>query len=114
MEYKGNDFYCDVALKNTSALKKEYESEQVLAYHHTKPHWPVHIIVIPKKHILSFTNREKENDVIVNELFDVVRMIAKKIEEERGGARILTNLGNYQDSKHLHFHVSSGDPLLQS
>src|SRR5437899_2933620 len=53
-EYTGTDFYCDVALKGTVALRKEYESDAVLAYHHTRPFWPVHIVVIPKKHIDSF------------------------------------------------------------
>lgn len=110
-EYNGNDYYCDVALKDTSVLKKEYESEQVLAYHHTNPYCPVHIVIIPKKHIPSFTNRNKEDDPIVAEMLEVVRMIAEKIEKEQGAARVLTNLGKYQDSKHLHFHVSSGDPL---
>lgn len=111
MEYKGNDFYCDVALKNTSVLKKEYESDNVIAYHHTRPHWPVHIVVVPKKHIPSFTNRRKEDDPIITELLEVVRIIARRVEEEKSEARIVTNLGNYQDSKHLHFHVSSGKTL---
>ena len=47
MTYSGVDFYCDVALKGEIPLQKEYESEYVLAYHHTKPHWPVHIVVVP-------------------------------------------------------------------
>ena len=111
MEYKGTDFYCDVALKDTSSLKKEYESDRVLAYHHTHPFWPVHIVVIPKKHIASFTNRDNQDDPIVTEMLTVIRTIAKKVEEEKGEARILTNLGRYQDSKHLHFHVSSGEAL---
>jgi histidine triad (HIT) family protein len=110
-EYSGNDFYCDVALKDTSLLTKEYESENVLAFHHTRPHWPVHIVVIPKKHISSFTNREEKDNVIFFEMLEVIKIIAKKVEEEHGAARILTNLGNYQDSKHLHFHVSSGSAL---
>ncbi|MBI5732994.1 HIT domain-containing protein [Candidatus Jorgensenbacteria bacterium] len=111
MEYTGNDFYCDVALKDTSMLKKEYDSENILAYHHTRPSWPVHIVIVPKKHISSFTNREKGDDVIISEMLEVIRTIAKKVEKEEGAARILTNLGKYQDSKHLHFHVSSGDAL---
>jgi histidine triad (HIT) family protein len=110
-EYSGNDFYCDVALKDTSLLTKEYESENVLAFHHTRPHYPIHIVVIPKKHIPSFTDREKDDDVFLVEMLQVIRAIAKKVEEEHGAARILTNLGNYQDSKHLHFHVTSGNPL---
>jgi histidine triad (HIT) family protein len=111
MEYTGNDFYCDVALKDTSLLKKEYENDNVLAYHHTHPYWPVHIVVIPKKHISSFTDREKEDDALISEIFQVIETVARKIEKEQGAARILTNLGKYQDSKHLHFHVSSGAPL---
>ena len=111
MEYVGNDFYCDVALKGILKLEKEYESEDVLAYHHTRPYWPVHIVIVPKKHIPSFTDRKKEDDAIISEMLSVIRKIAKKIEEENGAARISTNLGTYQDSKHLHFHVSSGDAL---
>lgn len=111
MEYKGNDFYCDVALKDTTPLTKEYESENVLAFHHTRPYWPVHIVIIPKKHISSFTDRESADDKIVMEVFEVVRIIAKRVEEKEGAARILTNLGTYQDSKHLHFHVCSGESV---
>jgi len=111
MEYMGNDFYCDVALKNTALLKKEYESENVLAYHHTRPFWPTHIVVVPKRHISSFTDRQKGDDVIIEEMFEVIRVISQKVEKETGAARILTNLGTYQDSKHLHFHISSGEPL---
>lgn len=111
MEYTGNDFYCDVALKDTSALQKEYESEQVIAYHHTRPHWPVHIVVVPKRHISSFTDRTDADDPIFFEMLKVIKMIAKKVEDEQGAARISTNLGKYQDSKHLHFHINSGEPL---
>ena len=111
MDHKENDFYCDVALKNIGSLQKEYESENVLAYHHTRPYWPVHIVIIPKRHIPSFTNRQKEDDAILLEMLEVIRVIAKEVEEKHGAARILTNLGTYQDSKHLHFHVSSGEAL---
>ncbi len=111
MEYTGNDLYCDVILKDTLSLRKEYESDNVLAYHHTRPFCPVHIVVIPKKHISSFTNRDSVDDSIVTEMLEVVRKIAKKVEDEQGAARILTNLGKYQDSKHFHIHISSGEPL---
>ncbi len=48
LNYTGTDYYCDVALKDTTVLKKEFESDTVLAYHHTRPHWPVHIVIVPK------------------------------------------------------------------
>lgn len=110
MDYSGNDFYCDVALKGKIPLKKEYESENVLAYHHTRPFWPVHIVVVPKKHISSFTALTKEDEPILLEIIEVLKNLATKVEKEHGAARILTNLGKYQDSKHLHLHISSGEP----
>ncbi len=111
MEYTGNDIYCDIILKGTSPLKIEYESDNVLAYHHTRPFCPVHLVIIPKKHIPSFTNRDSVDDPIVTEMLEVVRRIAKKVEDEEGAARILTNLGTYQSNKHFHIHVSSGEPI---
>lgn len=111
MDYQGTDFYCDIAIPGKAELKKEYESENVLAYHHTRPFWPVHIVVIPKKHISSFTALSEEETPILLEIVQVLKKLAAKVQDEQGAARILTNLGKYQDSKHLHFHISSGKPL---
>jgi histidine triad (HIT) family protein len=109
--YSGEDFYCDVALKGIVPLRKEYESEAVLAYHHTRPFWPVHIVVIPKKHIASFVTLSDEDMPIFLEMVEVLKSLSAKVTAEHGAARVLTNLGRYQDSKHLHFHISSGEPL---
>ncbi len=109
MNYLGDDFYCDVALKSGVALKKEYESKHVLAYHHTRPSWPVHIVVVPKKHIASLMALRAEDTPVLLEIIDVLKMLAAKVEKEHGGARILTNIGLYQDSKHLHWHITSGE-----
>jgi histidine triad (HIT) family protein len=113
MEYDGTDFYCDVAIPKKIELQIEYEDDQVLAFHHTRPFWPLHIVVVPKKHIPSFTDRGGGDDEIVLAVLRVVRQLAKAVEDELGACRILTNLGQYQDSKHLHFHVSSGSPLRE-
>jgi histidine triad (HIT) family protein len=110
-DYSGDDFYCDVALKGLVPLRKEYESEAVLAYHHTRPFWPVHMVVIPKKHIASFVTLSAEDMPIFLEMVEVLKTLAAKVTAEHDAARILTNLGRYQDSKHLHFHISSGEPL---
>lgn len=110
MDYSGDDFYCDVALKGIIPIKKEYESEDVLAYHHTKPYWPVHIIVVPKKHIRSLEELSKET-AILREIVEVLVVLSEKMNNEHGGARILTNAGKYQDSKHLHWHINSGEPI---
>ncbi|HUO56486.1 MAG TPA: HIT domain-containing protein [Candidatus Paceibacterota bacterium] len=112
MDYTGNDFYCDVALKGQLPLDKEYESDNVLAFKHTRPHWQTHIVVVPKKHIRSFTSLTSEDMPIFLELVKVLKTLGAKIEKEQGAARILTNLGKYQDSKHLHFHIAAGEQLI--
>src|SRR3989338_2003333 len=111
MNYSGNDFYCDVALKGTMALKIEYESERVLAFHHTKLSWPVHIVVVPKKHISSLAALQEEDVPLLLEIVEVLKALSSQMEREYGAARILTNVGKYQDSKHLHWHINSGEPL---
>ena len=54
-------------------LRKEYESDAVLAYHHTRPFWPVHIVVIPKKHIASFVALSMDDVPIFLEMVEVMK-----------------------------------------
>ena len=103
------DFYCDEVLSGRTAVEIVRETANVLAYHHTRPFWPVHIVVIPKRHISSLLTLEESDDALLLELLRVVREVAREVLEEHGACRVLTNLGKYQDSKHLHWHVSSGE-----
>ncbi len=107
-----DDFYCDEVLSGRTEIDTVRETDRVLAYHHTRPHWPVHIVVIPKQHVPSLTDLGSAPRDLLGELLDVVRLVARDVEAEHGAARVLTNLGAYQDSKHLHFHVNSGDPKV--
>ena len=109
--YDGPDFYCDVALRSIASLDVVHDSANVLAYHHTRPFWPVHIVVVPKRHVPSLTDLTGADDGLIAELLTVVQQVARTVEATHGAARVLTNLGTYQDSKHLHVHVSSGDEL---
>lgn len=108
VDYTGDDFYCDVAIPHAVALDIVHEDDVVLAYHHTRPFWLVHLVVVPKRHIASFTSVVPEDEVDVRALLTVVQRIARSVEQEHGAAGVLTNLGTYQDSKHLHVHVHSG------
>ena len=106
-----NDFYCDEVLSGKTEVNKVLETENVLAYHHTRPFWKVHIVVIPKKHISSLLALEDKDNLLFLELFHVIKQIAAQVVEEHGACRVLTNLGHYQESKHLHWHVNSGEQL---
>lgn len=104
-----HDFYCEEVLSGKTPVKRVLETESVLAYHHTRPAYPVHIVVIPKLHIDSLLTLT--DDALLAEMFGVIRLVAADVVAEHGSARVVTNLGKYQESKHLHWHVVSGARL---
>lgn len=104
-----SDFYCDEAIPGNTPVKIVLETDDVLAFHHTRPYWPVHIVVVPKSHVPSLTNLGEHSEDLLASVLEVVRKVAASIEQEHGACRVLTNLGKYQDSKHLHFHVAHGE-----
>ena len=104
-----DDFYCDEVLSGRTPVRVVRETDNVLAYHHTRPFWPLHIVVIPRRHISSLLELEAKDSRLLWELVSVIQEVAKDIVAEHGACRVLTNLGAYQDSKHLHWHVCSGE-----
>lgn len=85
---------------------KVYEDEQVLAFNDINPQAPVHILVIPKKHIDSAVALEKEDAALIAHIFEVIKLVAKEQNLENG-FRLVTNVGadGGQSVKHLHFHI---------
>ena len=102
------DFYCEQVLSGRTPVTAVLETEDVLAYHHTRPFWPVHVVVIPKRHVLSLVTLTEKDEPLLLNLLRVVQRVADEILREHGACRVITNLGRYQDSKHLHWHVVSG------
>ncbi len=106
-----NDFYCDEVLSGKTPIKKVTETENVLAYYHTRPFYEVHIVAIPKKHISSFIDVTEDDTTLMNELMVVIRQVASQVTKKYGACKIITNLGSYQDTKHLHWHIVYGDRI---
>lgn len=105
------DFYCDEALSGRTPVDVVAETDDVLAFRHTRPFWPVHIVVIPKRHVPSLVDLGDTGEILLHKVLAVVRRVADDVVREHGACRVLTNLGRDQDSKHLHFHVNAGEPL---
>lgn len=89
---------------------KVYEDDEVLAFRDINPQAPVHIILIPKKHVMSSMNDiTPENAAIIGSIMQA----AKKIAAELGlknGYRLINNCGSDagQTVQHLHFHLLGG------
>ncbi|AKM83841.1 TPA: HIT family hydrolase [Candidatus Campbellbacteria bacterium] len=102
------DFYCNFVLNNKIKIEKVRETNNVLAFYHTKPNWTLHIVIIPKQHITRLTDLENTN--LIKEIFEVVIDIIKEKNLSESNYKIITNGGSFQESQHLHFHLVSGEP----
>lgn len=94
---------------------KVYEDENILAFRDIAPQAPVHVIVIPKKHIESADAITAANSIYVTKIFEAIPAIAKECGLENG-YRIITNVGEdgCQSVKHIHFHLLGGKKLAES
>jgi len=90
-----------------------YEDEEILAFRDIHPVTPVHILVIPKKHITSLAELEKEDEAVIGRIYTVINEIAKKEGILDKGFRVIVNCGEDggQEVKHLHFHLLGGKKL---
>lgn len=95
--------------------KKAYEDEYVYAFHDINPQMPVHILVVPKKHIASADEVNAENSGYVAKIFEAIPKIAAEAGL-KNGYRIVSNCGEdaCQSVKHLHFHILGGAKMSES
>ena len=90
-----------------------YEDDEIIAFRDIHPVTPVHILVIPKKHITSLANLEKEDEAVVGKIYGVINKIAKQEGILEKGFRVIVNCGEDggQEVQHLHFHLLGGKKL---
>ena len=107
MDTETTDFYCDYVLNGKLEVERLRETENVLAFMHTKPSWSFHCVIVPKQHITQLA--EVHDMGIVKEIFEVAQSIILERGLHETNYRIITNGGSFQDSHHLHFHLVSGE-----
>ena len=104
--------FCKI-IKGEIPCKKVYEDKEILAFHDINPAAPIHILVIPKKHITSLAHLKEEDEKIVGRIYTVINEIAEKNQFKEDGYRVIVNCGKNggQEVMHLHFHILAGKPL---
>ena len=104
--------FCKI-VKGDLPSEKVYEDENVLAFKDINPEAPIHILIIPKKHIENILDLKEEDKDIINDIFVAINKIANELEIEKEGFRIISNCGENagQEVMHLHFHMIGGKKL---
>ena len=90
-------------------LKNEY----VTAFTDIYPSAPTHILIIPNKMIPSLSDIQEDDSIYISQIFLAATKIAKQLNIDETGYRVITNCGKYggQEIPYLHFHLVGGLPL---
>ncbi len=102
--------FCKIAQKEIPSTAV-YEDDDVIAFRDIEPQAPVHILVIPKRHIGSIMDfGPGDKALAAHILVDVVPRVAKEQGLAEKGFRVVTNIGDEggQTVKHLHVHILGG------
>ena len=107
-----NCLFCKI-IKGEIPSNKVYEDEDILAFKDINPAAPIHILVIPKKHIVSLATLENTDYEYMPKIYKVINKIAEEQGFKEKGFRVITNCGNDggQEVAHLHFHLLAGKKL---
>lgn len=85
-----------------------YEDDSVLAFRDINPQAPVHILIIPKRHIVTLN--ELDDSVLAGQLFQTAIKLAKQENISESGYRTVFNCNKHggQEVYHLHLHLLGG------
>ena len=89
-----------------------YEDDLCLAFHDVSPQAPVHVLLIPKKPLVSLDSFAEEDRGLAGHLFMMVPKIASTLELSEGYRTVInTGENGGQSVLHLHIHILGGRPL---
>lgn len=109
---KDDCLFCKI-IKGEIPSEKVYEDEFVFAFKDINPAAPIHILVIPKKHIDSLACLEKDDKEYVWKIHEAMNKIAEQENFKNDGFRVIVNCGKDagQEVMHLHYHLLAGQKM---
>ena len=104
-----NCVFCRIARDETDT-EILHANEQVIVFRDIRPQAPVHLLIVPRKHIRSVNDLAAEDAPILGELFRAAREMARRLDIARSGYRLFVNVerGGGQVIFHLHMHLIGG------
>jgi histidine triad (HIT) family protein len=107
-----NCIFCQIVAGNTSG-EIIYQDDLVTAFRDQHPSAPVHLLIIPNRHITSLNRISEEDEGLLGHLLIVARKLAEQNHISQSGYRFMINTGADagQSVFHLHAHLMGGHPL---
>ena len=106
--------FCDIVKKKITA-EIEFEDKKVLAFRDAHPIAPVHILIIPKKHIATINDLKTSDEMLAGHMILTARDIARKLKIAKDGYKLLFRTGDFggQVVPHIHLHLIGGAKLRE-
>ncbi|MEF8751058.1 MAG: histidine triad nucleotide-binding protein [Candidatus Accumulibacter necessarius] len=103
-----NCLFCKIVAGLIPA-RKVYEDDEILAFHDIHPARPVHLLVIPKRHITSLATATEADAPVLGRILAVANRLATE-QGSPNGFRLIINTGpiGHQEVQHLHAHIVGG------
>ncbi|WP_407307206.1 histidine triad nucleotide-binding protein [Desulfosporosinus sp. SB140] len=110
--YNEDCIFCQIAQRKIPS-EIIYEDDELVVFKDIRPLAPVHLLVIPKRHLGSLNDVMPEYEGLIGHLFGVIRRLAQEFGVSETGYRVVTNTGadGGQVVGHLHFHLLGGQAL---
>lgn len=104
-----NCIFCRISKKEMPA-DIIYENERIISFRDIKPLAPLHLLIVPKKHISSIDHLESQDKELIGELFLAAKKIARDQGVAKSGYKLVFNVGEGggQIINHLHLHLLGG------
>lgn len=101
--------FCKIIAKQIPA-DIVFENDSVMAFRDINPVAPVHVLVIPKKHINGIETVSDQDNILLGQMQNIIKDIARKENIDKSGYRVVVNSGpdSGQLVQHLHYHLVGG------
>lgn len=101
--------FCRIVAKESPA-EIEYEDDEVMAFRDLYPKAPIHLLIIPKRHIESIARLEPGDERVIGRCIQVARRLGERTGYAERGYRVSCNTGpeSGQVVYHIHFHFTAG------
>lgn len=107
-----NCIFCRIIEKNLPS-KTVYEDERVYAFEDINPQAPIHILIVPKRHIPTVLDTSSEDNDLIGHMFQTANIIAREKGIANRGFRLVMNC-NHESGQtvfHIHLHLLGGRPM---
>lgn len=104
--------FCEIVAGRIPS-RKTFEDDALLAFHDINPQAPVHVLVVPKRHVTSLADLEPGDDALVGSMVRQAKEIAKELGLAERGYRLTMNCGEDAGYSvfHIHLHLLGGRRL---